>query len=180
MKCPMGKEMYGLPESDPRYAEVQAHLRSCFMCRARWDDQEAVRQLLALKRYEQPAPDREARTLAAIHTRVAAQWAAAGWWQDVLASWYDERFQPVRIALAAAAMLLLLLGGYHLVWPAGPSGPARPAPTLALDGQRLLPQPDHPAPAVTGLPPMLVVASNREPAHMDYGPGASVPVKYDY
>ena len=180
MKCPLGKEMYGLPETDPRYAEVQAHLRGCFMCRARWDDQEAVRQLMALKRYEQPAPNREARTLAAIHTRVAAQWAAAGWWQNALTRWYDERFQPVRLTLAAAAVLLLLGGGYYLVQPLGSSGPARPAPALALEDQRPRPRPDSPAPAVTGLPPMLIAASNREPARMDYGPGPSMPVKYDY
>ena len=181
MKCSVVKAMYGLPATDPRQAQVQAHLRGCFKCRARWDDQDAVRRLLALKRFEQPASGLEARNLAAIHRRLAAQPENPGWWRDVLAGWYVERFQPAGVALAAAAALLLLLGGgYYLLQPSGSSGPVHPAPALALDGAHLNQAPDNPRLSPTGMPPMVVVSSNREPARMDYGPGAAVPVKYDY
>jgi len=180
MKCALVKEMYGLPESDPRYAEVQAHLRSCFICRARWDDQDAVRRLIALKRYEQPAPGREARSLAAIHARMAARWSAAGWWQHALAHWYDEHFLPVRQGLAVAALLLALLGGWYLIQPAGTRAPVRAAPALTVETR--LPEP---GPAIlpviaTGMPAMVIASSNREPARMNYGPGESAPVGYNY
>ncbi|MCX6996757.1 MAG: hypothetical protein NTV49_06650 [Kiritimatiellaeota bacterium] len=180
MKCSDISKMYGLPETDPHHAEVQAHLRGCFICRARWDDQDALRRLIALKRYEQPAPGLEARCLAAIHLRLAAQPENTGWWRTTLSAW-PVAFQPAQLVWAAAAAVLLLLGGvYVLTPPSGSPGPARPAPALALEGHILIQPPDAPPLTLPGVPPMVVAASNREPARMDYGPGAAVPVNYPY
>jgi len=181
MKCTVVREMYGLPENDPRYARVQAHLLACYQCRARWDDQDTIRQLIALKRYEQPAPGLEARSLAAIRRRLAAPPEPASWWRDTLAAWYIERFRTARLALAAAAALLVLLGGgYYLVRPSGSSAPGRPAPAVALESRILIQPPDTPALTLTGEPPMAVASSNLAPARVDYGPGAAVPVNYNY
>ena len=88
--------------------------------------------------------------------------------------------------LAAAAVLVVGLGLYLMHTPA-----THDTGAPALWSQIRIEPPAHPAagvPAIMPAPapgavenlPVLLASSNSGPQRMDYGPGGSVPVKFEY
>jgi hypothetical protein len=173
MNCEDAPRLVGLPDDDPRAREMRAHIRACAACRALVDHQNNVRATMALKRYEQPPPGFSERCAADIRRALEQQAAApaTAWWREYMGA----AFQPLR--LAAAAVLLAGLGFYF--WRPAPE---RAGPLPASWSQIRL---DATAPAAPlGLAadntPLLMAASNSGALHMNYGPGAAVPVKFEY
>ena len=199
MNCDDAKYYVGLDAADPRAAEMRAHLRACALCRAAVDHQNNVRATIALLRYEHAPEGHSARCVSKLMRTLREQPAplpepaAVAWWHAWRA-WRENAghlFQPLR--LAAAAVLVVGIGVLYLthtptgaptaniasgtppaLWShiniAAPTNLAAPAPAIA------------PAPvpgAVENLPVMLA-SSNNGPMRMDYGPGGSVPVKFEY
>lgn len=185
MNCDDAKYYVGLPDSDPRAAEMRAHIRACAKCRADVDHQNNIRATIGLLRYEQPAADFSAQCVSKIMRAVREQPAPTpvAWWE----LWREQAataFQPLR--LAAAAVLLVGLGFYltrtptvneagaPALWSQIRTTPAAPvagaAPAIA------------PAPASGAVEnvPVLLASSNTGSMRMDYGPGGAVPVKFEY
>ena len=130
MNCDDAKFYVGLDDSDPRAAEMRAHIRACAMCRAAVDHQNNVRATIALLRYEQAPADASARCVSKIMRTLREQPAPApapavtAWWT----AWRENAgrvFQPLRFA--AAAVLVIGLGTLYLTQP--PAG--NEAATLA-------------------------------------------------
>lgn len=186
MNCDDAKYYIGLDAADPRAAEMRAHLRACALCRAEVDHQNNIRATFGLLRYEQPAADHSARCVSRIMQAIQAQPAATpafAWW-TALRDHAGLVFQPLR--LAAAAVLVVGLGLYLLHTPA-----ANEAGAPALWSQIRIEPPAQPvngslailpatAPAAVENLPVLLASSNNGPMRMDYGPGGSVPVKFEY
>ena len=182
MNCDEAKYYVGLDDADPRAAEMRAHLRACAQCRAEVDHQNNVRATLRLLRYEQPPADLSARCVSQIMHALQAQPAASSWtaWR----AHAELLFQPLR--LAAAAVLVVGLGLYLMHTPAtnDTGAPAlwsqiriEPPPQPAAGAPAILPAP---APGAVENLPVLLASSNSGPQRMDYGPGGSVPVKFEY
>lgn len=194
MKCEAAILLVGLPEADPRAAEMRAHIRACAKCRAMVDHQNNVRALFALKRYEQPPAGFSERCAAQIRLAVEQRAVTPLTWWQALGEHWDATVHPAR--LAAAAVLLLVLGLYFLI-------PTAERPTRAIAAGSAAGAPDlwaqihlepakapataaaiHPEPAPVIIAadslPLLMAGSNNAPLRMDYGPGAAVPVKFEY
>jgi hypothetical protein len=184
MNCDDAKFYVGLDANDPRAAEMRAHIRACAMCRAAVDHQNNIRATFGLLRYEQPPADLSARCVSQIMRALPAQPVAPpalAWW----AAWQEhagQLFQPLR--LAAAAVLIVGLGLYLMHTPV-----ANDTGAPVLWSQIRIEPPAHgapAAPAITPAPgavenlPVLLASSNNGPLRMDYGPGGSVPVKFEY
>ena len=184
MNCDDAKYYVGLDAADPRAAEMRAHLRACALCRAEVDHQNNIRATFGQLRFEQPPADHSARCVSRIMQAIQAQPAATpvfAWW-NALREQAGLMFQPLR--LAAAAVLVVGLSLYLLHTPAtlDSGAPAHWAQIRIEPGA----QPVNGSPALAPVPdavenlPVLLASSNNGPLRMDYGPGGSVPVKFEY
>jgi anti-sigma factor RsiW len=178
MNCDEAKFHVGLEDDDPRAAEMRAHIRGCAKCRADVDHQNNIRATLGLLRYERPPADFSAQCVTQIMRAVRQQPVpapATAWWEAFRAH-AAVAFQPLR--LAAAAALLLGVGLYFLHTPGdGNLTGAAPAAAVVIRSEPALSS----TPAATPAPPAsIMLAATNSGLRMDYGPGGSVPVKYEY
>src|SRR5260221_12601534 len=65
-------------------AQVRQHLADCTDCRVMEQRAGRLQRLLALKRYERPAPEYFDNFLSEFHSRVLAEAQRTGWWGQVL------------------------------------------------------------------------------------------------
>lgn len=162
-------------------ADLRSHLDACAACRRQREQADVVRRLVALKRYERPSPGAEARCRAGVRRRLEHPeqepgFGLGGAW-EVLAAW---RLPAFRYALAAAFALLVAV--HLLSLPELPAlratAPEAPAAAPAARVAELT----NPAPAAgrSAEPGILVLASNRGPARLDYGPMPSTLVNFEY
>ncbi len=136
-----------LPE--PLAQEAQRHLADCTDCRVQHQRAGKLQRLLALKRYEQPAPGYFDNFIGEFHARLEAEQARIGFWRRVFVAADLEPLLTWRYGLATAACLIAALG---LLWvglgkspetdtAAGPASPSQPV--IAFVGD------PNPAPRVT-------------------------------
>lgn len=180
MKCDEARErMVSSPAGAPP-ADAAEHLRGCEACRVFARRDETVRRLLALKRHEQPDDHFETRLLARVREEIAGTVPGRRW----LPGWLADRWTPSYGYAAAAAAALILVAVRWLPPAAGPG--AAGAPVIADQP----PAPAAPAPALRGPEParapveyvssVPVAPTNPGTGGIRYGPGPSVPVRYDY
>lgn len=65
-------------------AQVHRHLAECTDCRVVEQRSARLQRLLALKRYERPAPEYFDNFLSEFHSRVSAEARRTGWWEQIL------------------------------------------------------------------------------------------------
>jgi predicted anti-sigma-YlaC factor YlaD len=65
-------------------AQVRRHLADCTDCRLVEQRSARLQRLLALKRYERPAPEYFDNFLSEFHSRISAEAQRTGWWEQVL------------------------------------------------------------------------------------------------
>lgn len=167
-------------------AAVREHLAACPGCRVFRERTAAVRRLLALKRYEQPTAGFDERCRYAVRQALAEELerermpAPAGAFGLGRAA--DAALPALRYALAAVLMAMVAM---HLFL--APSLPPMHS-LLPNDAPAVRLACDEPLP-VTNLAmevvrrpavPEIVLASNRGPAGVRYGPGGSRLVSFDY
>ncbi|TAN38429.1 MAG: hypothetical protein EPN23_02535 [Verrucomicrobia bacterium] len=177
MKCEDAKMLIGLPDADPRAVAMRDHLRACAACRADVDHQNNIRALLALKRYEQPPSGFSERCAANIRRELEQQAATEGAGWRLWSEHFGRAFQPLR--LAAAAVLLIGLGFYGLR-PATELAAPVGAPASWAQIRTESASASAPLVVATDNLPLLMAASNSGSLRMDYGPGATVPVNFEY
>lgn len=168
----------------PLGASVEAHLASCADCRRVYERAVAVRNLLGLKRYEQPDAHLETRLLATVRSRIEQGEGRAvgllGRLAELLAS---EPLPALRYGLAAVAVALV--GANVLLLNHLPSLQSDEAAAPAVAAVAPEPVLELAATNDSALPyakPVFVFEypSNRQPNRpLNIGPG-SVPVKYSY
>ncbi len=93
--------------------QLRRHLTDCTDCRVAQQRAAHLRRLLALKRYEQPAPAYFSGFLDEFHSRLQAETASpASLWLRLKAQWRDFRMTPpvwtLRYGLVGAASVLLV------------------------------------------------------------------------
>lgn len=175
MKCKDAPMLVGLPDNDPRAVEMRAHIRACAKCRALVDHQNNVRAVLALTRYEQPPPGFSERCAADIRRALEQQGAAPRAWWQAWGEYMGAAFQPLRLAIAA----VLLLGlGFYFLQPA--SEVSAPVPESWAQIRMDSAATTAPLGLATDNTPLLMASSNSGSLQMNYGPGTTVPVKFDY
>lgn len=180
MTCDEARERLSAAPAGLPPAGVAEHMRGCAGCAAHARRDETIRRLMALKRHEQPDAHFETRLLARVRDEIAGTVPGRRW----LPGWLAGRAGPVlRYAAAAAALAILAV---RWLGPAAGTGPAS-GPAVA----------DQPAPAAAPAlapfakpvpPPMIPVEyaslpltpTNLGAGGIQYGPGASVPVKFEY
>jgi hypothetical protein len=175
MNCEDAPLFIGLPDDDPRAVKMRAHIRACAYCRALVDHQNNVRSTLALKRYEQPPPGFSERCAADIRRQLEQQVDEPTLWWQAWGDYLGSAFQPLR--LAAAAVLLLGIGFYFL---RPVTEVAAPIPASWSRIQVDSTSAAAPLGLTTDNTPLLLAASNSGAVQMNYGPGAAVPVKFEY
>lgn len=171
-----------------RYEDIELppdlvrHIEGCPDCRRHAEQVKALRQLLALKNYERPSPRFEERLIAGVRRRIEhpdedrALAPGMAWsWPRAARDWPIPAFR-----YALAAVFALLVGVHLLSIPTlAPLAPVvaenRPAVPVAPTFRSVLPPP--------GLPPVripIAVASTGGAGRIEYGPGASSLVNFDY
>lgn len=164
----------------PLEARYEEHLASCADCRRVYERTLAVCRLVALKRYEQPDPQFEMRTQAAIRRRIAED-AASSWAERIWGVLEGGPVPAFRYALAAA--VIAMVGVNVMLTQQLPSLNAGAAPEAAAP--RPAAEPIELASTNGSVEPyakpvfVFEYPSNRQPSgSLQYGPG-SVPVRYD-
>ena len=162
--------------------DVQAHLATCDACREANERALLVCKLISLKKYEQPDPGFEARSLARIRNSIyeIEEQRQRGW-----RFWEIFESGPIPALRYALAVAVLALTGLNLV-------SVQNLPTLqsvvmdepapAYEPQTTLVQDTNPPANVNIVPsaPFLLASSNRQPGTVQYGPGPSVPVSFGF
>lgn len=161
--------------------DVRSHLDACAACRRQREQADFVRRLVALKRYERPSPGMEARCRAGIRRRLEHPeqepgFARGGVW-ETLTAWPVPAF---RYALATTFALLVAV--HLLSLPQLPALQATAPEVPGAPGASRLAALTNPAPAAgrNADAGILVLASNRGPARLDYGPMPSTLVNFEY
>jgi hypothetical protein len=169
-------------------AEMKVHMASCKECRETYEAALTVARLVSLKKFEAPDPGFEARSLARIRTSLYAmeEERAQGW-----SIWKLFDRQNVAAYRYAMAAMVLFVGGLYMVSltsvptvdPLAMQEPAAvPEAPSAPPAVELAPAPanqDSNAAAIAAVP-VLLAFSNARPGRVEYGPGPSMPVRYDY
>ena len=98
-------------------AQVRQHLADCTDCRVLEQRSARLQRLLALKRYERPAPAYFDNFLSEFHHRLLAETQRAGWWERVFGRVDDLRaFDSMRVwryRFASAMGVAVVMG---VVW----------------------------------------------------------------
>jgi hypothetical protein len=157
--------------SDELPAAMSAHLLECPACRKAHQRAVSLRQLLSLKRFEQPDPSFEVRNLARVQAAIRdLDPSPRGWWAGVLDVLTGQPVPALRYA--AAGLVLGLLG---INWLSVRSLP--PLPTASIEAVRTA-QPVSllAGPSATALPPgresvapAIFVTSNQHPWMLEQG-----------
>jgi hypothetical protein len=181
MKCSNIQKLLIEFENRELTPELQSHVHGCPECRKHIEQMDFVRQMIALKRYEKPAPGVEARCMAGIRRRIeqpdeglAAAWS--GLWEVLT----GPPLPMFRYATAAAFAVLLLIHVLSLSQlPAvSPLASVVPAPPV-VQARVAPPTVNFLRPAMEARPLLVLdMASNQGPAHIDYGPVPSTLVSY--
>ncbi len=164
-------------------AEVAAHLEQCSACRTQHARMTAVRQLMSLKRHEQPDNVTEARIRSGVRRRIERlddpqgdEARVSAWELLTLEPLPALRYAVVALLVGFAAFVLFTRDATTTARTDGvpEASPVAPAP------RQLAAEPSAP----TSLPAAAVVAiaapSNAGAGRLDYGPLPSVPVRLDY
>lgn len=179
MRCKRIQEMLIQFEDVVLPAFVSDHLKQCPDCRLFQERNARVRQLLAIKQYERPSPGVEERIAADVVRAVRAAppsesaespWSAFAWLL---------RSPAPAMSFAVAALMIALVTMQIMNMPE--LQPAeQPAAGVANVGTQPSATTPTPMLAREEAPPVLQVVSNRGAGRVEYGPGPSVPVSFDY
>lgn len=183
MRCSRVRERLIEFEDRELIPELQSHLDQCPACRQHREQMDFVRRLIALKKYERPAPGVEARCLAGIRRRLeqpdrTPEKAWGGVWEVLTGA----PLPAFRYAVATAFAVLVAVHVLSLpqLPPVQPMlSEAAPAPLIAA--RSAAPSTNPPQPDAQGAgAAVLYAASNRGPAHLEYGPLPSTLVNFEY
>jgi predicted anti-sigma-YlaC factor YlaD len=159
-------------------AQVRQHLADCTDCRVLEQRTGRLQRLLALKRYERPAPGYFDNFLSAFHDRLLTEARQVGWWERALGRVDDflaaESMRVWRYSFTSALGVAAVVG---LTWMGlrQTSDPAVVAvdqttatsSSLAVADAMLPPPHSTPSTIAASLPSLLNVAS------ADYQPGSA-------
>ena len=162
--------------------DVEAHLATCAACRKANEQALLVCKLISLKKYEQPDPGFEARSLDRIRNSIYEIEEKRQHRWSFLSIFETGPIPALRYALAVA---VLALTGLNFVSVQNlPTLPAvvmeEPAPVFEMSVAAAADT--NPAVEIELAPaaPFLFASSNRQPGRVQYGPGPSVPVSYGF
>ena len=180
MNCRQSENMFLALEEGASLPEVERHLASCPSCKARYESFQAVRRLISLKKYEMPDAGFESRCAAAIHLKLVEQEQG----RPESAGWLERIFGAPRPAFRYAAAAVFGLFVLFQILPMTPLAPL----TLDVPDESAAPPLEMRKPIVvlsasaTDMPSSTLAStvSNRGPSRVEYGPGASVPVNFEY
>ncbi len=152
MKCHQVQRLFDdlasgrLPE--PLSQGVRQHLADCTDCRVQHQRMTKLQRLLALKRYERPAPDYFDSFLTDFKVRLEAEPTRTGFWRRAFAAADLEPLLSWRYGLATAGCLI---GALALLWVGLGKSPATGSAS---------------APAIT-VEPLIVTVGNPSPVSDD-------------
>jgi hypothetical protein len=179
---------------DPETAvQVRQHLTDCTDCRVLAQRAARLQRLLALKRYEQPAPEYLDNFLSEFHSRLMAETQQPAWWEQALGS-LDSllvvgTMRVWRYGLASAMGVAVVVGVMWMsvrqtdVPDSVADQTAGANSSLVLADSQAVPRPSHSTPdtVVTPIPTSLPAAAgdyqpetagsvdqNPAPTHTDY------------
>jgi len=164
---------------------IAEHISRCAECRLFQEQDLQVRQLIGLKQYESPPFGSEERTVRAVHAIMEEQWHGhpAGQPQRF---WDFLFIEPVPAFRYAAAVLLLVLVSVHMLKMPQLGSPESSAYELQVV-ETTTPASEPATATAFSIPdkapqilPEFQVVSNRSGGFMEYGPGRSIPVSFDY
>jgi hypothetical protein len=161
------------------------HLVACQHCRAAYERALTLCKLISLKRHETPDPGFDHRCLAAIERGLDAYEEQPRAWGQRIWGLFDLVPAPaLRYAMAAAIVALIALQVITVQKIHSIESPVNGmVETTIIVEQPLLAADTNPsAPAVAELRPagIILVASNFQPNGMQYGPGPSRLVGFEY
>jgi hypothetical protein len=161
-------------------AEISDHLIGCAECRIVYERALSLCRLISLKKYEQPDPSLETRILAKVEAGIRDLEENPRSWADRLFEIFAGR--PVPVLRYVMALLVVGLIGLNLLsanhMPALPatSIEAQKPPSPVRVAPRAVAETRYYNPAL----PVVFLASNTQPASVQYGPGASRLVGFEY
>jgi hypothetical protein len=160
-------------------AQVRQHLVDCTDCRVLEQRAARLQRLLALKRYERPAPAYFNNFLSEFHRRLLAEAEQAGWWErvsgrvDDLLAVKSMRVWRYRFASAmgvAVVMGVIWMGVRQTNDPAGATGQAASAnPSWVVAETDAMLPPPHSTPSTIAAP----IPSVWHVASADYQPATA-------
>ena len=172
---------------------VSQHLADCTDCRVLAQRAARLQRLLALKRYEQPAPEYLDNFLSEFHSRLMAETQQPAWWERAL-----ERIDSLlvvgtmrvwRYGVASAMGVAVVVS---VMWmsvrqanaPDSASDPIAAAnPSLVLADLQVTPPPSHSAPDAIGAPvpaSLEAVPGDDQPASAGSVDLVQAPARADY
>ncbi|MFH0908634.1 MAG: hypothetical protein V1929_07720 [bacterium] len=162
--------------------DVEAHLATCEACRKAHAQALLVCKLMSLKKYEQPDPGFEARSLARIRNSI---YEIEEQRQRRWRFWEIFEAGPVpalRYALAAAVLVLTGLNFVSMQNLPSLQPVVMDEPAPVFESRATLAVDTNPPVEVQVAPfaPFLLASSNRQPGQVQYGPGPSVPVSFGF
>lgn len=133
--------------AEPLATELRRHLDECTDCRVLRQRAVRLRQLLALKRHEQPPPVYFDNFVAEFHRRLAAEALRPSGWQRLVEAVRPEVTPIWRYGLAGVCAAVLALGFAWQAYRTVPSAsPPKPVATVAPAPAAPLPAPVTPLP----------------------------------
>lgn len=167
-------------------ADIRQHVDSCVECRKAHAQARMVVQLVSLKRFEQPDPGFEARSLVLIRQAIEEQEAQPrGWWQKTLDLLGAETLPAFRYAMTMVVVGLIGMNMFSVqnLAPISSSTPidplhfrpAQPIRPLALASTNLSPSGHLSA----ELPIVFLPPSNSGIRAPQYGIGGTLPVSFE-
>ena len=163
---------------------MRRHLEGCPSCQRQMERTQTLRQLISLKRFEQPQRLEREHAIALIRSRLEGEPVEKNVAPlERLAELFTAP-QPRHAAYGIAALLLIAVGLFSMTTNVRPpetavfvEQPSRGSTSLeqVVATTNLVAEERSPAAVLS-----LQTASNRTPTLMQYGPAKSVPVKYEY
>ena len=165
MKCSNVQQYCWEMAGSPLPPAMEEHVRQCPDCKSAFEKANSLRSLVSLKRFEQPDSAAEARCIAMVQSRIDA-------WEEKQQSgwklWNVFSAQPaIALSYTMAALVIGFLGMNMLT-----KQKTAPLPMTASE------DPSLEAPNVAAS--VFQVASNSHPGQIQYGPGPSRAVNYEY
>jgi len=175
MTCKKTEDILARYEDRELPPELRGHVADCPDCRREQAQQRGMRQLMALRRFERPDVHFETRNLARVREAVAATALEESSWLGRVGGWISTPLPSFQYALGV--VMVGLAAAYLVVMP--PLNESSTDTDLAVLATTTPPTNsviEYHMAAQT-LPP---AEPGRGSLHIEYGPGPSVPVNYQY
>jgi len=162
--------------------DVEAHLATCAECRRANEQALLVCKLISLKKYEQPDPGFEGRSLDRIRNSIFEIEDRRHRRWDFLRIFETGPVPALRYALAVAVLALTGLNFVSVQNLPTLEAVVMDEPVPVFEPRAVASADTNPAVEVDAAPPapFLFASSNRQPGRVQYGPGPSVPVSFGF